>query len=66
MAKLSGGKRLSGPSPSKNMDEQIWRNPVTQHGGGTPSRSSNYVKPRASRLNKSTGTGTSRDRGRAL
>lgn len=66
MANLAGGKRLKGPSPSNNMDEQIWRDPVTAHGKGTPSRSSNYVKPRPSRLSKTTGTGLTRRQGGSL
>jgi hypothetical protein len=65
MGNLSGGKRVPGPSPSQNMDEQIWRDPVGKR-PSTPSRSSSYVKPRASRLSQSNGTGLDRDRGRAL
>jgi len=65
MGKLSGGKRLSGPSPSKNMDEQIWRDPVGPR-SKTATRSSNYIKPRPSRLSQSTGTGLARRQGGSL
>lgn len=65
MGKLHGGRRLQGPAPSRNMDEQIWRAAVTQHGNGTPSRAGKR-SVRATRLNQKTGTGTARRQGGSL